>query len=140
MKNKNLICTVGLPRSGKSTWAKEQDIPIVNPDSIRLAIHGQAFVKSAESYVWAVAHTMVESLFIAGHDYIILDATNVSRRRRSEWKDKRWDTFYKVILTPKEECIRRAVEQEYPDLVPVIERMSKSFEPVGEGETNWEDI
>src|SRR5690554_6874569 len=31
-----LICTVGLPRSGKTTWARKQSYPIVNPDSIRL--------------------------------------------------------------------------------------------------------
>ncbi len=30
-----LILTVGLPRSGKTTWALEQGWPIVNPDSIR---------------------------------------------------------------------------------------------------------
>ena len=30
----NLLATVGLPRSGKSTWAKEQGFPIVSPDAI----------------------------------------------------------------------------------------------------------
>ena len=36
----DLIVMVGLPRSGKTTWARKQGYPIVNPDSIRLAFHG----------------------------------------------------------------------------------------------------
>jgi len=37
---KILILTVGLPRSGKSTWAAKKGFPIVSPDAIRLAMHG----------------------------------------------------------------------------------------------------
>jgi predicted kinase len=33
-----LILTVGLPRSGKTTWAKQQGVPMVNRDAIRLAL------------------------------------------------------------------------------------------------------
>ena len=33
---KKLIMTIGLPRSGKSTWARTQACPIVNQDSIKL--------------------------------------------------------------------------------------------------------
>ena len=40
---KEIIVTVGLPRSGKTTWAREQGYPIVNPDSIRLSLHGKRF-------------------------------------------------------------------------------------------------
>lgn len=78
-----LLMTVGLPRSGKSTWARKQfGVPIVNPDSIRLAMHGHQFIKSAEPFVWATASTMVEALFLAGHPTVILDATNVTRATR----------------------------------------------------------
>lgn len=44
---KKLILTIGLPRSGKSTWAKQQGCPVVNPDSIRLALHGKAYIQEA---------------------------------------------------------------------------------------------
>ena len=77
MKNKTLILTVGLPRSGKSTWAMQQGYPVVNPDSIRLALHGHRFREESEEHVWAIAKTMVNSLFIAGHDKVIVDATNI---------------------------------------------------------------
>lgn len=67
-----LLVTVGLPRSGKSTWAKQQGAPVVNPDAIRLALHGQAFLQEAEPLVWVMAKYMVEALFLAGHSTVIL--------------------------------------------------------------------
>ena len=71
---KVLILTVGLPRSGKSTWAKKQGYPIINPDSIRLALHGEHFIEDAEPMVWTIAMYMTKALFLAGHNKIIIDA------------------------------------------------------------------
>jgi predicted kinase len=129
---KTLICTVGLPRSGKSTWAKMQNWPIVNPDSVRLAIHGQAFNSHAEPFVWAVVHCMINALFLAGHETIILDATNVTRKRRDAFQSDDWVTLFKLFDTDKEICLERA--QNNPELIPVIERMAENFEPLGQDE------
>jgi predicted kinase len=131
---KTLMMTVGLPRSGKSTWVHRQDDPIVNPDAIRLALHGHEFIGLAEELVWAIAKLMVRALFIAGHDTVILDATNTSRKRRLRWKSRSWIRFYKEFDTSKEECIRRARDGGKELLVPVIERMAKEQEPIGEDE------
>ncbi len=122
-----LVMTVGLPRSGKSTWAVQTGLPAVNPDSVRLAMHGQAFFAPAEPLVWAHVRLMVRSLFIAGHRIVILDATNVSERRRQEWLSKEWECQYQCFQTPVEECIRRAHSSGKPELVPVIYRMSKEL-------------
>ncbi len=127
-----LICTSGLPRSGKSTWAKEQGVPIVNPDAIRLALHGQRFSAQAEPFVWAIAKTMVHSLFIAGCPVVILDATIGTRKRRAEWKSKDWKTCFQIIDTPKDECLRRAEGDD--EIRPVIERMAAEWEPLGDDE------
>jgi predicted kinase len=128
-KDKELILMVGLPRSGKSTFANilrdEKGYPIVNPDSIRLSLHGETFLPSMEPYVWAIARTMVESLFLAGHDTVILDSTAITYRRRAEWLSKKWDTSYVYRDTNKEECIKRAIESGREDLIPIINRMSK---------------
>lgn len=134
-----LILTVGLPRSGKSTWSREQGVPIVNPDSIRLAIHGQAYRREAEPLVWAVAHTMVESLFIAGHTRVILDATSGQSARRAEWKSSCWTRQYQVFDTSAEECIKRALAGGRNYLVPVIEKMAANWEPIGEDDLDPEE-
>lgn len=135
--DKILICTVGLPRSGKSTWARSQAYPIVSPDAIRLAIHGQAFAAEAERFVWATAHAMVRALFLAGHDRVILDATNTTRKRRDEWRSKEWATFFRCFFESVDTCKERAVADGRQELLPVIERMAAQFEPRGDDEEPW---
>lgn len=134
---KKLILTVGLPRSGKSTWAKEQGYPIVNPDSIRLTLHGYDYIQEAEPMVWTIAKYMVNSLFIAGHKIVIVDATNITKKRRDFWKTNimcidKWDIEYKLFNTSVEECAKRARDSGREDLLPVIEAMDqhKDFEGI----------
>jgi predicted kinase len=133
-----LIATVGLPRSGKTTWAVEASCrlgaAIVCPDAIRLALHGLPFIPEAEPFVWAVAKTMVRALFLAGHSVVIVDATNVSRKRRDEWKSSKWDTRFHVLETSMQTCLQRAADTGRPDLIPVIERMAGETEPLGPDE------
>jgi predicted kinase len=127
-----LIVLVGLPRSGKTTWAREQGQPIVNPDSIRLALHGQRFAAIAEPFVWAIAYLMVSALFLAGHTTVIVDATNVSKKRRDEWFTRfhtpNCDVELHVVETSPAECMRRAVELEDTEILPVIARMEAEWD------------
>lgn len=132
-----LVCTVGLPRSGKTTWCRGQGWPIVNPDSIRLAIHGQRFISEAEPFVWATAKAMVRSLFLAGHNVVLLDATGNSRKRRDEWQSQNWETYFQVIDTPAAVCLERATAEADHAIIPVIERMAAEHEPLGEDERKW---
>lgn len=131
-----LICTVGLPRSGKSTWAQsfEGRIPIVNPDAIRYALHGQRYQALAEDFVWAIAKVMVRALFAAGHSTVIVDATNTTRRRRDEWQNKGWVTKFKVIDTPEDVCQHRALEEGDADILPIIAKMAEQWEPLAADE------
>ena len=58
IKKHLLICTMGLPRSGKSTWSKKMaqkyGIPIVCPDSIRISLYARDFIVEAEPMVWTL--------------------------------------------------------------------------------------
>ena len=101
----------------------------MNPDAIRLAMHGQRDAAEAEPFVWAVAKTMTRALFIAGHGTVIIDATNTSVKRRAEWISSKWTTRFKHIDTSKEVCLKRAESENDVDIVPVIERMADAFEP-----------
>ena len=141
-----LILTVGLPRIGKTTWCMEMidyGTPIVNPDSIRLAIHGQPFISEAEPFVWATAKTMVSALFLAGHKVVVVDATNTTRSRRDFWRSSKWNREYKVFGGNGPEdvhmCIGRAIEtcktKEHADgLVAAINRMAEGWEPIEDHE------
>jgi len=137
--DRTLICTVGLPRSGKSTWAKEQGVPIVNPDSIRLAVYGQAYWAPGEKMVWAIVEIMVKSLFSAGCSIVILDATGTIYEHRLQWQSEDWDTFFKVFDTDLETCIDRAIADNRQDLIPIIQRMAENYEPLFLDEMRLED-
>lgn len=133
---KLLIVTVGLPRSGKSTWAKTTGFPIVSPDSIRIATHGKRFYLPGERLVWATAFIMVRSLFHSEHNTIVFDATSLTKRARNEivhemriFLEDDIEIKYKYFDTSIEVCKERALAT-YPDLVDVIERMSKHYEPL----------
>ena len=134
-----LICTVGLPRSGKSTWAKSKGFPIVSPDAIRLAMTGEAFNKHTEHMVWAVAQYMVRALFHAGHSAVIIDATNTTRGRRQMWYGgygcSDWDTKFKLFDTSIDVCNQRAIDTNQSYLLPVIEKMNNEFTCLDDAET-----
>lgn len=140
---KRLILTVGLPRSGKSTWARGyanlNNTPIVNPDSIRLAMHGKPFIGSMEPYVWAIARTMVSSLFIAGHDEVILDATNITAERRLQWRSRQWLREFQCFHEDAETCRSRAHTSiddpfQLEGILGTIDRMAEELEPVADEE------
>ena len=135
---KVLHLMVGLPRSGKSTIArklsKERGIPIVNPDSVRLALHGQAFIKEAEGFVWAITRNMINALFLAGHDEVLLDATNITQKSRDAWANGIWGKrVFHWVNTDFTVCLDRCTD---PALAPVIIRMHETFEPLEEELSN----
>ena len=108
----------------------QQGFPIVNPDAIRLAMHGQRFYTPAEPLVWAMAQLMVDALFIAGHDTVIVNATNVTEKRRQAWTIPRAgiDIEYEVFTTDPKTCIQRAIDSDREDLIPVIKRMAEEWD------------
>ena len=133
MNENTLILMVGLPRSGKSTKARKLGHPIVNPDAIRLSLHGHAYIPLAEPYVWAIAGTMALALFAAGHETVTIDATNNTAARRAEWvKLARGVEGCAVAViemrTPFEVCCERAGDD--GNMANVIERMHAAHEPV----------
>lgn len=129
---KTLYMMIGLPRSGKTTrardLAKKYGCPIVNRDSIRLALHGERFLVKAEPMVDVITHLMVDALFLGGNDRVILDECNVTIARRREWLSDRWNIECVHIDTPESECVDRAIEQGDTTIIPVIHRMAEKFD------------
>ena len=75
---------------------------------------------------------MVRALFLAGHTSVVVDATNTTRKRRDRWQSDEWVTRFAVFDTRKNVCLHRAGNDEV--IKPVIERMHRQWEPLGEGE------
>ena len=120
----------GLPRSGKTTYAKElqkQGWTRVCPDEIRLALHGEAFIGRAEPFVWAIAETMARALLLGGHR-VVIDAVNSTVERRRQWvclaREFHKELQIYVVPTPYEVCLKRRGDLE----LHVLERMNRQFE------------
>lgn len=131
-----LIAMMGLPHSGKSTEVSylqgELGAPIVRKDSIRLALHGNAYIGLAEPFVRAISLVMVRSLFLAGHTIVIADETHYSRAARDFMRDgdKDWETEFHHINTAPEICKERAIKTDQAYLLPVIDEMVGRYEPL----------
>jgi predicted kinase len=129
---RTLIVTVGLPRSGKSTTVRGWGDPIVNGDSVRLALHGERFLAQSEPMVHVITQVMVEALFLAGHDAVVVDECNVTDKRRSAWERlaERLGAVvtYRIFDTSPAECKRRAALTDDAVIVPVIDRMTAEWD------------
>ncbi len=89
-KKGRLVYTIGLPRSGKSTWARKWafDLPgrvIVNRDSVRLGLHGQGYLQERETEVKHIDMVMVKALLNDGFD-VLVDETNTVPADREYWQ------------------------------------------------------
>lgn len=149
MRN-TLILTVGLPRSGKTTWAKEyarslgfEDIScaIVNPDSIRRAFYNwtSQYIPTYEDEVWRNAIVQVRSHFFYGTPVVILDATSLTQSARARWDfSSEWNTFYKPIGGFSSEEVETYVQRAKTDgnfqLALAIRRMVYTAEAFSERE------
>ncbi|MGL5858306.1 MAG: AAA family ATPase [Angustibacter sp.] len=91
-----LTITVGIPGSGKSTWAREQatsnpDVVVTSRDDIRTDLYGPRYhdtppVPAMEVQVNAVQHARVVQALQAGRD-VIVDNTNLDLGILQDWAD-----------------------------------------------------
>lgn len=134
-----LYVMVALPRSGKSTYVREnfKGIPVVSADQLRLLIHGERYAREQEPKVWWVRNILLQALMEQGLD-VVVDQTNITRDRRSQLlklaRKYGYEAIAVIIETDVETCKDRAVETRQEDLIPVIEEFALQLEPVLEDE------
>jgi len=137
MKTITLMC--GLPRSGKSTWISEnkEHQVVLSADDLRYLVYNQRFWQDGEALMWSIHNIILNMLLQQGAD-IIIDETNVSKKRRKPIIDMAKQYGYWTncvwITTSKDECLNRASKLNDLFIIPVIERMSGEFEKPEYGE------
>jgi predicted kinase len=137
----NLILLMGIPGSGKSTWAKEYvfkcdaSYTIVSSDDIRKQLTGDINDQSKNSEVWEVVFNQVTG-GLKNRRNIILDATNVRTdlRRVLVRQLPECNRYIKLFPVDKSSAKQRiakdlakgVVRSEVPDMI--IEKMHASFQ------------
>lgn len=111
----SLTITIGLPASGKSTWAEclrsafPDRVRIVNRDDIR-AMTGARFEDGDEPSVARIRDEIIDEFLVHGYDVICSD-TNISpkvrRRLAGLAKHRKADYTETVFNTPLDVCLAR---------------------------------
>lgn len=130
-----LILTVGIPGSGKSTWARETaaeryglwgGLLVLERDEIRRELTGDIRNHSREVEVTRIQHDRAREALLRGVNVVIAD-TNLKSKYRQPWARLAAETgaeyVVHVIDTPLEVCVERDAQRPNPVGREVIERM-----------------
>ena len=102
---------VGLPGSGKSTWAREQKLPVLSSDSIRLLLSDDEDNQRIHRPVFATLRFLLRQRLTIGMPLTVVDATNLSPRFRRDWITiaQRHGALVEAVFfdTPLEVCQQR---------------------------------
>lgn len=140
---REVLVTVGLPASGKTTYTmeliqKNPEYVNVNRDDIRLAMQGRGryakFSKWREETVTATATALAKESLAQGKSVIISD-TNLDPNKRKVWSDmaKAYGVGYREVLftdVPYGVCIQRDARREHPVGSKVIMGMYNRYKDI----------
>ena len=129
------IMLVGLPGSGKSTYAHKvlevlKRSVWLSSDQIREEIYGDANCQKDPSKVFELMHERTVDLLDKGFD-VIYDATNITRKNRLAILDKLPRHVSKecmIVWAPLDVCFSRDALRERSVGPEVIEKMLRRFE------------
>lgn len=132
--------TIGLPRSGKSTfvneWVKARgtgDRPrvFISTDTIRLAVYNKRYDGECESMVHAITDVMIKHFLLLNFD-VMLDCTNTTKQSLDRIKKFDPNAEFYYIPTSPEVCKERAIKCGQNDLVEVrvIDRMAENLDKI----------
>jgi predicted kinase len=77
-----VIVLVGLPGSGKSTWAKQQEVAVLSSDAMRFLIVDDQTDQSIHGEVFATVRYLLRRRLQHRRPLTYIDATNLTRRER----------------------------------------------------------
>ena len=80
-----MIVLVGVPGSGKSTWAKAQNCQVLSSDDFRHMLCGDETNQNIHQQVFAALRHVLRARLEIGPATTIVDATNLRWRDRRPW-------------------------------------------------------
>lgn len=134
--NNSLYYTIGIPASGKSTWAKEQvrknpKIRRVNKDDLRAMVDAGEWSRDREKTILAIRDAVIEEVLSSGQS-VIVDDTNFAPEHPKRFKElaEKHGAELKVkdfTHVPLATCIER--DSQRPNSVgeAVIRKMHKQY-------------
>lgn len=126
-----VIMTRGLPASGKTTWAKQQNAYRVNKDDLRSMINNGVWSKKNEKHILSARDALIE-VYLADKKDVIVDDTNLSPKHEVKLLElaNKYGADFEIkdfCDVPLDECILR--DKKRPNYVgeEVIKKMYNQF-------------
>ena len=139
-KQPKLFMLIGLPGSGKSTFARNRvkfyddcnktRLEIVSSDDIREELYGTRSCQEDPARVFEIAHERIINSLEQGWD-VIFDATNITRKNRASLLKKipaYTEKFAQICWAPISTCIERDLKREFSVKADVIWKMAYKFQ------------
>lgn len=136
-----MIMLVGLPGSGKSTYAKSLLIsrdsmyfkPIIHSsDNLRRELFGDEAIQGDNNKLFSELHRRIKSDLLSGKD-VIYDATNIKKGLRIQFLNELHNIsctpICVCIMTSHETCLKNNEKRERKVPVGVIMRMQMNWQP-----------
>ncbi|MBY0506902.1 MAG: AAA family ATPase [Bryobacteraceae bacterium] len=124
---------VGLPGSGKSTWAASQGITILSSDAVRVLLSDDVQNQRIHAEVFGTMRYLLRRRLALGAASTIIDATSLQAAHRKPWiklaKAAGATVNAIYFATPLEECLRRNAARERQVPAEVIREMSAKLRP-----------
>ncbi len=130
--NPRIVLLVGLPGSGKSTWA-EGKAGVLSSDALRELLADDPDNQAIHTRVFRVLRDLLKHRLELNRPVTYIDATNLTPYERRPYFQlaKKFDGAMEAVFfdVPAEECIRR--NHTRPRIVPaeVIRKMAERLEP-----------
>ena len=134
-----VVVLVGLPGSGKSTWALAQGITVLSSDDVRVLLADDVHNQQIHGAVFSTMRYLLRRRLELGAKATIIDATNLLPAHRKPWRQLGEAAGAEVravyFATPVEECLRRNALRARVVPAEAIREMAAKLRPptVGEG-------
>lgn len=124
---------VGLPGSGKSTWAAAQGLPVLSSDAIRLMLADDETDQTIHGRVFATLRFLLRQRLALCRPVTCVDATSLTPRERRPWIEiaRAYDCDIEAVFfdLPLDVCAARNAARGRVVPQDVIEKMAAKLIP-----------